>query len=65
MYSAHEGKKSSSFYGSDVTLKTLDRPVIECALIERELAAVEQQLDPMPLEGKFVGPAILAPMALG
>ena len=65
MYSAHEGEKSTSFYGSDVTVKTLDRPVIECALIERELAAVEQQLDPMPLEGKFVGPAILAPMALG
>ena len=64
MYSAHEGEKSSSFYGSNVTLKTLDKPVIECALIERELTAVEQQLDPMQLEGKFVGPAILAPMAL-
>ena len=34
MYSAHEGEKSTSFYGSDVTVKTLDRPVIECALIE-------------------------------
>ena len=65
MYSAHEGEKSSSFYGSDVTLKTLDKPVIECALIERELTAVEQQLDTIALEGKFVGPAILAPMALG
>jgi PmbA protein len=64
MYSAHEGEKSSSFYGSDVTLKTLDKPVIECALIERELTAVEQQLDPMQLEGKFIGPAVLAPMAL-
>ena len=64
MYSAHEGEKSSSFYGSDVTLKTLDKPIIECALIERELTAVEQQLDPEPLEGKFVGPAILAPAAL-
>ena len=64
MYSAHEGEKSTSFYGSDVTLKTLDKPVIECALIERELTAVEQQLDPVPPEGKFVGPAVLAPMAL-
>ena len=64
MYSAHEGEKSSSFYGSDVTLKTLDKPVIECGLIERELAAVEQQLDPRPIEGKFVGTAVLAPMAL-
>ena len=64
MYSAHEGEKSSSFYGSEVTLKTLDRPVIECALIGRELAAVEQQLEPESLRGKFVGPVILAPVAL-
>ena len=64
MYSAHEGEKSSSFYGSDVTLKTLDKPVIDCALVERELAMVESQLDPKPLEGKFTGPAVLAPYAL-
>ena len=64
MYSAHEGEKSTSFYGSDVTLKTLDKPVIEAALFERELTAIEQQLDPRPLEGKFVGPVLLAPPAL-
>ena len=64
MYSAHEGEKSTSFYGSDVTLKTLDKPVIECALIERELSMVEQQLDPQALEGKFTGPVVLAPYAL-
>lgn len=64
MYSAHENEKSSSFYGSDVTLKTLDKPVIECALIERELAAVEKQLDPITMDGKFTGPVVLAPMAL-
>ena len=64
MYSAHEGEKSSSFYGSDVTLAKLDRPVIDCALIERELAAVEKQTDTRALEGKFVGSVVLAPMAL-
>ena len=64
MYSGHEGEKSTSFYGSDVTLKTLDRPVIECGFIERDLANVENQLDPKPLEGKFTGPAVLAPYAL-
>ena len=64
MYSAHEGEKSTSFYGSDVTLKTLDKPVIDCGLIERELTMVEQQLDPVPLEGKFTGPVVLAPYAL-
>jgi len=64
MYSAHEGEKSSSFYGSDITLKTLDKPVIECGLIGRELDMVERQLDPKPLEGKFTGPVVLAPYAL-
>ena len=64
MYSAHEGEKGTSFYGSDVTLKTLDRAVIDCGFIERDLAMVEQQLDPRPLEGKFTGTAVLAPYAL-
>ena len=64
MYSAHEGEKSTSFYGSDVTLKALDRPVIDCGFIERDLDMVEKQLDPKPLEGKFTGPAVLAPYAL-
>ena len=64
MYSGHEGEKSTSFYGSDVTLKTLDKPVIDCGFVERDLAMVEQQLDPQPLEGKFTGPVVLAPYAL-
>ena len=64
MYSAHEGERGSSFYYNDVTLKTLDKPVLETGLVEREIAAVEQQIDPQPLEGKFVGPVVLAPNAL-
>lgn len=64
MYSAHEGEKSTSFYGSDVTLKSLDRPVIECALIDRELSEIEKQLDPTALDGKFTGTVLLAPNAL-
>jgi len=64
MYSGHEGEKSTSFYGSDITLKTLVKPVIDCGFIERDLAMVEQQLDPKPLEGKFTGPVVLAPYAL-
>ena len=64
MYSAHEGEKSSSFYGSDVTLKDLDKPVIESAMIERDLGMVEKQLDPTALEGKFTGPVVLSPAAL-
>ena len=64
MYSAHEGEKSTSFYGSDITLKTLDKPVLECGTIDWEISQIEKQLDPITLEGKFSGPVILAPMAL-
>ena len=64
MYSAHEGEKGTSFYGSEITLKNLDKPVIECGFIEKDLSMVEQQLDPQPLEGKFTGPVVLAPYAL-
>ncbi len=64
MYSAHEGEKNTSFYGSDITLKTLDKPVLECGTIEWEISQIEKQLDPITLEGKFSGPVILAPMAL-
>ena len=64
MYSAHEGEKSTSFYGSDITLKTLDKPVLECGMIDWEISMIEKQLDPISLEGKFSGPVVLAPMAL-
>ena len=64
MYSAHEGEKGSSFYSSDVTLAALDHPVIDCALMDRELSAVEQQIDTVPLGEKFVGTVLLAPQAL-
>lgn len=64
MYSAHEGEKGSSFYSSEVALGTLDRPVIDCALIERELSEVEKQIETVQLGDKFVGTALLAPAAL-
>ncbi|MBR5961450.1 MAG: TldD/PmbA family protein [Clostridia bacterium] len=64
MYSAHEGEKSTSFYGSDITLKTLAKPVLECGMIDWEISMIEKQLDPISLEGKFNGPVILAPLAL-
>lgn len=64
MYSAHEGAKSSSFYGSEIRLKTLNKPVIECSTIAWELAAVEKQTTPKALKGKFVGPVLMHPSAL-
>ena len=63
-YSAHEGEKASSFYYGDTTLASLDRPFLDCGLIEWELSAVERQVDSLPLEGKFTGTVLLAPNAL-
>ncbi len=63
-YSAHEGEKASSFYYGDVRLASLDKPFIDCGLIEWELSAVERQTETLPLEGKFSGTVVLAPNAL-
>lgn len=64
MYSAHEGDKSTSFFGSDVTVTDLDKPFIECAFIERELTDIENQIDSAPTEGKFTGTVIFTPGCL-
>ncbi len=61
MYSAHRGEKSTSFYGSDVTVDNLDKPFIECAMIEKELCDIENQIDTTPTQGKFEGTVIFAP----
>ena len=64
MYSAHEGEKSTSFYGSDVTVTDLDKPFIDCALIERELCDIENQIDTATTNGKFTGTVIFTPACL-
>ncbi len=64
MYSAHEGEKATSFFGSDVTVADLDKPFIDCAFIERELTDIENQLDSAPTEGKFTGTVIFTPGCL-
>lgn len=64
MYSAHEGEKSTSFFGSDVTVTDLDTPFIDCAFIERELCDIENQLEAASTDGKFVGKVIFTPGCL-
>ena len=61
MYSAHRGEKSTSFFGSSVAVDNLDKPFIECAMIEKELCDIENQIDTTPTEGKFEGTVIFAP----
>ena len=64
MYSAHDGDKLTSFFGSDVTVSDLDKPFIDCAFIERELQDIENQLDSAPTSGKFQGTVIFTPACL-
>lgn len=64
MYSAHCGEKSTSFFGSSIATDNLDKPFIECAMIEKELTDIENQIDTTPTEGKFEGTVIFAPSCL-
>ncbi len=65
MFSAHEGEKSSSFFGSGVVCDRLDTPFMELGTIREDLANISKQLDTKPLEGKFTGVAVLPPSSLG
>lgn len=64
MFSAHEGEKSSSFFGSGVYTDRLDTPFMELGTIREDLANVSKQLDTKPLEGKFTGVAVFPPSSL-
>lgn len=64
MFSAHEGDKGSSFFGSDFTTAGLDKPFIEMGSIRRDLSDVEKQIHTKPVEGKFEGTVLLTPGCL-
>lgn len=64
MYSAHEGDKSTSFFGSYVVTTDLDKPFIDCAFFERELTDIENQIDAKAIDGKFTGTVIFTPDCL-
>ena len=65
MFSAHEGEKSSSFFGTGVITDRLDTPFMELGTIREDLANVSKQLETNPLAGKFTGVAVLPPSSLG
>lgn len=65
MYSGHQGEQSSSFFSTSLTLDNLDRPLLECGSLARDVADVERQIHTQTLEGKFRGTVILSPSCLG
>lgn len=64
MFSAHEGEKTTSFFGTGVITDNLDHPFITLATIEEDLIDVEKQLQTIPLEGKFEGTVLMPPACL-
>ena len=64
MFSAHEGEKTTSFFGAGVITDNLDSPFITLGTIEKDLIDVENQLQTIPLEGKFEGVVLLPPACL-
>ena len=65
MYSAHEGEKASSFFGSELVIDSLDKPFIELGCVDKELSDVENQLYTVAAEGKFKGTVLFPPSCLG
>ena len=63
-YSAQEGDTSSHSYGSSGRVENLDKPFIECAMTEKELADTEAQSRPEPMDGKFTGTVVFTPECL-
>jgi len=64
-YSAHEGEKSSSFFGIQLVIDSLDKPFIELGSVDKDLGDVEKQIYTVPIEGKFQGVALFTPSCLG
>ncbi|QSX07087.1 TldD/PmbA family protein [Sedimentibacter sp. zth1] len=64
MFSAHDGEKSTSFFGTGVLIDKLDKPFIELGSIEKNLTDVENQLNTVPLNGKTEGTVIITPNCL-
>ena len=64
MFSAHEGDKASSFFGSGVVTDSLDRPFMELGSIEKDLKDVENQIETTGVSGKFEGTMVVMPGCL-
>ncbi len=65
MFSAHDGDKASSFFGTGAVFTDPAKPIVEMGSIAADLEAVSKQTDPKSIGGKFEGTLVLTPMMLG
>ena len=63
-FSAHEGDKLTSFFGSGFVTSDLDTPFIQCGTLEKDLTDVENQLNTVSVSEKFEGVLLAPPMCL-
>lgn len=64
MFTAKDGRRTSSFNGTSFSALSLDRPLIETGSVDRLLRESSEQLDPRPISDTFVGDLILTPESL-
>jgi PmbA protein len=62
-FCARDGAKVSALNGYGYSAENLDAPILENAELRRLLAETERQLDPVPVQGKFVGKVLMCPDA--
>ncbi|MCM1988755.1 TldD/PmbA family protein [Oceanirhabdus seepicola] len=65
MFTAKDGKKTSSFNYTGMSLKEIGKELIELGTIRTLMAQSVQELDAKPLPEKFVGDIIITPDCLG
>jgi PmbA protein len=64
MFTAKDGKKTSSFNYAAHVSKSLDTPFSKCGNIDNLLGESSEQLDTKHIHGKFVGDVIITPECL-
>lgn len=65
MFYAKDGERTSSFASTGFYTPYPDRPISACADFATLLDDCVRQLSPVPLSGKFCGPVIATPAAVG
>jgi len=65
MFTAKEGKDTSSFNYTGFYAKNISKPLHEYGMIEQLLKETEEQIKTFPVENKFIGDIIVTPDCIG
>ncbi|MBR5637306.1 MAG: hypothetical protein IKW81_10295, partial [Pseudobutyrivibrio sp.] len=60
-FAGNDGTNTSGISGSMMTVENLDTPFMELGRIRKDLEEAEKSINPVPVEGKFVGKVIFTP----